>query len=207
MIEAILQGIGAGILFSFLTGPVFFSMIKTSIEKGFQAGFSLAIGVILSDIIFISFTIFSSQFVNYNPAYNKYIGTIGGLFLLGVGLYYLINKVKVNYETSEILKVKRSGYIIKGFLMCLLSPTTLMFWIAVGGIVSGQLHYEMAEKVVFFVVAMATQLSVDSIKTYYAAKLRYKIKEKNIIILNRVAGSVIIIFAIRLFIEVIIKYY
>jgi len=207
MIEAILQGIGAGILFSFLTGPVFFSMIKTSIEKGFKAGFSLAIGVILSDIIFISFTIFSSQFVNYNPAYNKYIGTIGGLFLLGVGLYYLINKVKVNYETSEILKVKRSGYIIKGFLMCLLSPTTLMFWIAVGGIVSGQLHYEMAEKVVFFVVAMATQLSVDSIKTYYAAKLRYKIKEKNIIILNRVAGSVIIIFAIRLFIEVIIKYY
>ena len=207
MIEAILQGIGAGILFSFLTGPVFFSMIKTSIEKGFKAGFSLAIGVILSDIIFISFTIFSSQFVNYNPAYNKYIGTIGGLFLLGVGLYYLINKVKVNYETSEILKVKRSGYIIKGFLMCLLSPTTLMFWIAVGGIVSGQLHYEMAEKVVFFVVAMATQLSVDSIKTYYAAKLRYKIKEKNIIILNRVAGSVIIIFAIRLFIEVVIKYY
>jgi len=206
MIEAILQGIGAGILFSFLTGPVFFSMIKTSIEKGFKAGFSLAIGVILSDIIFISLTIFSSQFVDYDPAYNEYIGIVGGLFLLGVGLYYLINKVKVNYETSEILKVKRSGYILKGFLMCLLSPTTLMFWIMVGGIVSGQLHYEMAEKVVFFVVAMATQLSVDSIKTYYAAKLRYRIKERNILVLNRVAGTVIIIFALRLFYEVITKY-
>lgn len=178
MFEAILQGICAGILFSFLTGPVFFSMIKTSIEKGFKAGFSLAIGVILSDIIFISLTIFSSQFVDYNPVYNQYIGIIGGLFLLGVGLYYLINQVKVNYETSEILKVRRSGYILKGFLMCLLSPTTLMFWIMVGGIVSGQLHYAMAEKVVFFIVAMATQLSVDLVKTYYAAKLRYRIKEK-----------------------------
>jgi threonine/homoserine/homoserine lactone efflux protein len=207
MIEAILQGICAGILFSFLTGPVFFSMIKTSIEKGFKAGFSLAIGVILSDIIFITFTIFSSQFVNYDPAYNKYVGIIGGLFLLGVGLYYLINKVKVNYETSEILKVKRSGYILKGFLMCLLSPTTLMFWVGVGGIVSGQLHYAMAEKVVFFVVAMATQLFVDSLKTYYAAKLRYRIKEKNIKVLNRVAGAVIIIFAIRIFFEVLTKYY
>lgn len=207
MIEAILQGICAGILFSFLTGPVFFSMIKTSIEKGFKAGFSLAIGVILSDIIFISLTIFSSQFVDYNPVYNQYIGIIGGLFLLGVGLYYLINQVKVNYETSEILKVRRSGYILKGFLMCLLSPTTLMFWIMVGGIVSGQLHYAMAEKVVFFIVAMATQLSVDLVKTYYAAKLRYRIKEKNIMLLNRIAGAVIIIFAVRLFIEVIIKYY
>jgi threonine/homoserine/homoserine lactone efflux protein len=207
MIEAILQGIGAGILFSFLTGPVFFSMIKTSIEKGFKAGFSLAIGVILSDIIFISLTIFSSQFVDYNADYNQYIGIIGGLFLLGVGLYYLINKVTVNYETSEIVKVRKRGYIIKGFLMCLLSPTTLMFWIMVGGIVSGQLHYEMAEKVVFFVVAMCTQLFVDFIKTYYAAKLRYRIKEKNIKIMNRIAGAVIIIFAIRLFIEVAIKYY
>jgi len=207
MFEAILQGIAAGILFSFLTGPVFFSMIKTSIETGFKAGFSLAIGVVLSDMIFISATIFSSQFVDYNSKYNQYIGIIGGLFLLGVGSYYLIKKVKVNYEISEALKIKRRGYIIKGFLMCLLSPTTLMFWIMVGGIVSVQLHYEMAEKIVFFMVAMATQLSVDAVKTYYAAKLRDRIKESTIQNLNRIAGGVIIIFALRLFLEVFLKHY
>lgn len=207
MFEAILQGIGAGILFSFLTGPVFFSMIKTSIEKGFKAGFSLAIGVVLSDVIFISATIFSARFLNYNSKYNQYIGIIGGLFLLGVGLYYLINKVKVNYELGTNEKINRSGYIIKGFLMCLLSPTTLMFWIMVGGIVSVQLHLEMAEKIMFFVVAMSTQLTVDAIKTYYAAKLRYKIKERSIQNLNRIAGGVIIIFALRLFYEVLAKYY
>lgn len=207
MFEAILQGIGAGILFSFLTGPVFFSMIKTSIERGFKAGFSLAVGVIFSDIIFITLTIFSSQFVDYNSKYNIYVGIVGGLFLLGIGLYYLIHKVKVSYEVADIAKVKKRGYILKGFLMCLLSPTTLMFWIMVGGIISVQLHYDMAEKVVFFILAMATQLSVDAVKTYYAAKLRYRIKEKNIRLLNRIAGGVIIIFAIRLFIEVIIKYY
>lgn len=207
MFEAILQGVGAGILFSFLTGPVFFSMIKTSIEKGFKAGFSLAVGVIFSDIIFISLTIFSSQFVDYNSQYNQYIGIIGGLFLFGIGLYYLFNKVKVSYDISEIAKVRKRGYILKGFLMCLLSPTTLMFWIMVGGIISVQLHYDMAEKVVFFIIAMATQLSVDGIKTYYAAKLRYRIKEKTIQNLNRIAGAVILIFAIRLFVEVILKHY
>jgi len=207
MFEAILQGIGAGILFSFLTGPVFFSMIKTSIEKGFKAGFSLAIGVIFSDIIFITLTIFSSQFVDYNSEYNQYIGTIGGLFLIGIGLYYLFNKVKVNYEVSETIKIKKRGYILKGFLMCLLSPSTLMFWIMVGGFISVQLHYNIAEKVMFFVIAMTTQLSVDCVKTYYAAKLRYKIKEKNIQLLNKIAGAVIIIFAIRIFIEVITKYH
>jgi threonine/homoserine/homoserine lactone efflux protein len=207
MFEAILQGIGAGILFSFLTGPVFFSMIKTSIEKGFKAGFSLAVGVIFSDIIFITLTIFSAQFLDYKSEYFQYIGIVGGLFLFGIGLYYLFNKVKVSYDISEIAKVRKRGYILKGFLMCLLSPTTLMFWIMVGGIISVQLHYTMAEKIVFFIIAMATQLSVDGIKTYYAAKLRYRIKEKTIQNLNRIAGAVIIIFAIRLFVEVILKHY
>ncbi|SHF83748.1 MULTISPECIES: LysE family transporter [Pedobacter] len=207
MFEAILQGIGAGILFSFLTGPVFFSMIKTSIEKGFKAGFSLAVGVIFSDIIFITLTIFSAQFVDYKSEYFQYIGIVGGLFLFGIGVYYLFNKVKVSYDISEIAKVRKRGYILKGFLMCLLSPTTLMFWVMVGGIISVQLHYTMAEKIVFFIIAMATQLSVDGIKTYYAAKLRYRIKEKTIQNLNRIAGAVIIIFAIRLFVEVILKHY
>lgn len=202
MIEAILHGIGAGILFSFLTGPVFFSMIKTSIEKGFKAGFSLAIGVILGDIILISLAIFSSQFVDYDPKYNTYIGLIGGLFLLGIGIFYLVNNVKMDYETKKIEKVKKRGYIIKGFLMCLLSPTTLMFWIMVGGIITAQLHYTIDEKILFFIVAMSTQLSVDCMKTFYAAKLREKIQTKNLMLLNKVAGGVIIIFAIRLFIEV-----
>jgi hypothetical protein len=77
----------------------------------------------------------------------------------------------------------------------------------VGGIISVQLHYDMAEKVVFFVIAMTTQLSVDCVKTYYAAKLRYRIKEKSIQNLNKIAGAVILIFAIRLFIQVFIKYH
>ncbi len=78
---------------------------------------------------------------------------------------------------EEEVKIKKRGYIIKGFLMCLLSPTTLMFWIMVGGLVTVHLNYTMTEKIVFFIVALITQLTMDSIKTFYAAKLRYRIKE------------------------------
>ncbi|RYE37382.1 MAG: LysE family translocator [Sphingobacteriales bacterium] len=205
MIEAILLGICAGVIFSFLTGPVFFSMVKTSIEKGFKAGFALAIGVVLSDMIFISLTLFSSRLVYINTSYNNYIGLVGGIFLLGIGFYYLLKKVRVNYELGDEIKVRKRGYILKGFLMCILSPTTYMFWIVLGGIVSVQLHLEFGEKVMFFITAMATQFAVDTLKTYYAAKLRYRIKESTIQLLNRIAGAVIIIFALRLFLQVILK--
>ncbi|WP_216351112.1 LysE family transporter, partial [Mucilaginibacter polytrichastri] len=51
MIEAIFSGIGIGLILTFLTGPVFFALIKTSIEKGFQAGIALALGVVTSDVV------------------------------------------------------------------------------------------------------------------------------------------------------------
>jgi threonine/homoserine/homoserine lactone efflux protein len=44
MIEAIISGIGFGLVLTFITGPVFFALIKTSIEKGFHAGVALALG-------------------------------------------------------------------------------------------------------------------------------------------------------------------
>ncbi|MEE1885196.1 LysE family translocator [Pedobacter flavus] len=207
MIEAILQGILAGIIFSFLTGPVFFSMIKTSIEKGFKAGLSLAIGVILSDLIFVVLTLYGTSIVSINAQYYEVIGLCGGAFLLGIGLFYLIRKAKVNYNIADEIKVKKRGYILKGFFMCILSPTTYMFWIIVGGIVSAQLHYNLDQKIAFFLTAMSTQFSVDVAKTYYSAKLRHRINEKTLIILNRIAGVIIIIFSLRIFLELILKHW
>ena len=117
MFEAILLGIGAGIISSFLTGPVFFAMIKTSIERGFKAGFSLAVGVIISDIVLIALVLFGSQFFDYKASFDKYVGLIGGVFLLAVGVYYLVSKITVNYDSSTLKKVSKRGYVLKGFLM------------------------------------------------------------------------------------------
>lgn len=198
MFEAILLGLGAGIISSFLTGPVFFAMIKTSIEKGFMAGFSLAVGVIISDLILIGLVLFGSQFLVYQDSFDKYIGVFGGIFLLAVGIYYLFSKVSLNYENNNIMKISKRGYLIKGFLMCILTPSTLMFWIIVSGIISVKLNNRFNEKLFCFFIAMATQLAIDSLKSYYSSKLRYHIKENTLSKLNKVAGVIIIAFAIWL---------
>ena len=62
MIEAIISGIGFGLVLTFITGPVFFALIKTSIEKGFHAGLSLALGVVTSDMVFVGAILFGSQY-------------------------------------------------------------------------------------------------------------------------------------------------
>lgn len=206
MFEAIILGVGAGLISSFVTGPVFFAMIKTSIERGFKAGFSLASGVIVSDLILISVVLFGSQFFKYQQEFDKYVGIVGGIFIVGIGIYYLLSNVKINYTEGDNIKVSKRGYILKGFLMCILTPSTLMFWVIVSGIISVKL-YSLSEKILCFLIAMMVQLSVDGLKTYYASKLRYRIKENTLKKLNKVAGVIIIGFAIWLIVKTYLQFY
>jgi amino acid exporter len=198
MIETIISGIGLGIVLSFLTGPVFFALIKTSIEKGFYAGISLAVGVMLADIIFIGVTVYGSSFVALETRYRMHFGIAGSAVLLSIGIYYLIKKVKISYD-SATSKRHHTGYFLKGFFMCLLNPSVLIYWLSVtGGVISVAGDFEPAEIIPFFSAILITQLCMDIMKAHYANKLRYRIKERTIVLLNRIAGTLIIIFALRI---------
>jgi len=207
MFEAILLGMVTGLISSFITGPVFFSMIKTSIEKGFKAGFSLAVGVVVADMILISIVLFGSQFIEYKEDFEKYIGVFGGFFLLAVGMYYFFSRIAVQYKNDTLQKVSKRGYLIKGFLMCMLTPSTLMFWFIVSGFVSIRLNNRLDEKILCFFIALSMQLFLDGGKTFYSSKLRYRIKESTLALLNKGAGIIIILFALWLIGNTYMKFY
>ena len=198
MIESIISGIGLGFVLSFLTGPVFFALIKTSIEKGFYAGVSLAAGVVVSDIFYVALTIYGTSFLALENMYRIQIGIAGSSILFIIGIYYLFKKVKVNYEQNSS-KRHNTGYFLKGFIMCIFNPAILLYWLSVtSSVISISGEIKSAEILPFFGSILISQFSVDILKAYYANKLRYRIKEKTIANLNRIAGVLILIFAARL---------
>lgn len=198
MIESIISGIGLGFVLSFLTGPVFFALIKTSIEKGFYAGVSLAAGVVVSDIFYVALTLYGTSFLALESEYRVQIGVAGSTILFAIGIYYLFKTVKVNYEQSTS-KRRNTGYFLKGFIMCIFNPAILLYWLSVtSGVISISGEIDPATVVPFFGSILITQFSVDVVKAYYANKLRYRIKEKTISNLNRIAGVLILVFAARL---------
>ena len=198
MLESIISGIGLGIVLSFLTGPVFFALIKTSIEKGFYAGVSLAGGVVASDVFYVALTVFGSSFLLIENEYRVIIGIAGSIILLSIGVYYLLKKVKINYENTTS-KRHNTGYFFKGFFMCIFNPAILLYWVSVtSGMISVAGEFEARNILPFYCAILITQFSMDVVKAYYANKLRYRIKEKTISHLNQIAGVIIIIFALRL---------
>jgi threonine/homoserine/homoserine lactone efflux protein len=199
MIEAIISGIGIGIILTFITGPVFFALIKTSIEKGFHAGVSLALGVVLSDVVFVGAIIFGSQLFTVPAKVKVWLGVAGSIILLGIGIYYLLKKADVSYNSHTPASVNRAGYFFKGFLMCIFNPTILFHWITVIGTASTVYHtgvpHRQLKIVLMFFTILVVQFGLDTTKAFYANKLRDKISVTLVHRLNYVAGIALIIAA------------
>lgn len=203
MIEAIIRGIGIGLVLTFLTGPVFFALIKTSIEKGFHAGVSLALGVVSSDVVFVGAILFGTQYFDISSHSKQVAGICGCAILFGLGVYYLIKKSEVNYNNTVPSKLQRTGYFLKGFLMCIFNPTLLFHWTIVIGTAStlyiNTVPNRSLKIAVMFLTILLVQFSLDTTKAFYANKLRDRISAKFVHRLNEVAGIALIIASQILF--------
>jgi threonine/homoserine/homoserine lactone efflux protein len=200
MIEAIITGIGFGLVLTVLTGPVFFALIKTSIEKGFHAGVAMALGVVTSDMVFIGAILFGSQLISFKVD-TKIVGMVGSSILFIIGIYYIFKKAEISYTTTPV-KSNRAGFFLKGFLMCIFNPTLLFHWVTVIGAASTyypeDVHNRQLKIAIMFITILAVQFSMDTTKAFYANKLRDRISEKSIHRLNQVAGIALIIAALIL---------
>src|SRR5688572_17743811 len=102
--DIVLNGIVSGIVLAFLVGPVFFTIIQTSIERGFWSGFFVAVGVSLSDALYIIVSYLGLiQFIEAE-SFRYYLAYGGGGVLLAFGLYYLFVKSKrlSQYDPEKI---------------------------------------------------------------------------------------------------------
>src|ERR1700761_497264 len=203
MIEAVIRGIGVGLVLTFLTGPVFFALIKTSIEKGFHAGVALALGVVTSDVVFVGAILFGSQYFDISNQDKRNAGVIGCIILLALGIYYIFKKSEVNYDNKVPSRLKRTGYFFKGFLMCILNPTLLFHWTVVittaSTLYQGDVYNRSLKIAVMFLTILVVQFGLDTTKAFYANKLRDRISVKFVHRLNEVAGIALIIASLILF--------
>ena len=201
--EIIVNGVISGIVLAFLIGPVFFTLIQTSIERGFVSGVFVAAGVSLSDSLYILISYLGLVRFAETGEFRHYMAYGGGLILLGFGLYYLLVKrrrlARFEFAATTVEGGPWLKLVGKGFLINALSPMVLFFWIATVSVATSRLGYTTGGKAtLFFVSIVATVFSTDVIKAKLADKLRTLITPRFIRIMNIVLGIAMIVFAGRL---------
>ena len=203
MIQAVISGIGFGLILTFLTGPVFFALIKTSIANGFHAGVALALGVVSSDVVFVGGILFGSQYINITEEQKTIAGVIGSIIIFSLGVYYFFKKAEVNYSNAVPSKVDRFGYFLKGFLMCIFNPSLIFHWVTVIAAASTLFKTGSPNRsldiATMFLTILVVQFGMDTIKAFYADKLRAKISVKRIHRLNEIAGIALVIASLVIF--------
>lgn len=195
VIEAILKGIAMGLLLVISVGPVIFTVIKQSINNGRNGGFSFVIGVWISDFLLVVISNLFSALVTTLMNFEMQIGIAGSIFLMAMGIFYIFfKKVHTNPEADSIsLKTSDHAKIaLQGFLLNTLNPAVIAFWLTAATAIA--VSHTIRDRIIIFSTALLLNMSADIAKVTLAGKLRKKLTVKNIRLINKISGSILVIF-------------
>lgn len=203
MTEAIISGLLLGLALVFSVGPVIFTILKLRINYGLSSAFYFIFGVWLSDIIWVLTANIFGSLLESLKTYRLPIGTAGGVFLIGLGIYYLFfKKYHSKAELDEGVKINSTTHarlFITGFLINTLNPGVIALWLAAA---TKSLSSTLEEKVFTFSICLAMNISADFFKINLAGKLQKKLNDKNIKIVNKISGFMFLAFGIALILGV-----
>lgn len=199
MNEALIKGLTLGLLLSIAVGPVLFSIIKQSLNNGVKGGLAFVLGVSLSDVSLAVASNFFTELFTSLIERRELIGVVGSTFLISVGIYFLFfKKVKVNEEGKQLIKFRKRDYLkllLAGFFMNILNPAIIIFWLTASTAFAGDV---LNTRLLIFGIALGLVLVADVLKVLLANRIRQRLTLKNIQLINRLNGVILIGFAIAL---------
>lgn len=195
MITALIAGLGLGVFLSLSVGPVIFAIIKFSVNNGFRAGLSFALGVSFSDTTYVVLGNVASSFIYELGEMKKLIGIVGGIVLIGMGLYGLFfKKLRISAGDERPVLTRKRDYFkiwLSGYLMNTLNPGVVLFWL---GICTANSALEPDYRIVLFGTCLAFVLSADIVKVFLADKIRHRLTLNTVMWLNRIASISMVVF-------------
>ena len=201
MTEAVLKGIALGFVLALSVGPIIFTIIKQSLNNGHKGGFSFVAGVWVSDIILVFLSNTVSSLVNQMLEHKAAIAIAGSAILVSMGVYFAFFKkahLPTDAEGNMIRFRKRdmARIFASGFIINTLNPGVILFWLGNATVLS--VDHTLQERVIIFSVCLLINMAADVAKVMMAGKLRSKITLRALTIVNKISGSLLIIFGLAL---------
>ncbi|MFT5237890.1 MAG: threonine/homoserine/homoserine lactone efflux protein [Flavobacteriaceae bacterium] len=178
MFDGLLYAAFYGFLLAFAVGPVFFTLIETSITKGFRAAVFFDLGAMVADIIFILIAFYSTSKIIEKVKDDPGLLVFGGAVLIAYGIISYIRTAKSFIKIARehyAVKVKKNlgGLFLKGFLLNFVNFGVLAGWIGTI-IMANALTTGKNGVFLFLTTVLATFFLTDLLKITLAKKLRNK---------------------------------
>lgn len=179
-------------------------LLETSITKGFRAAFTLDLGIVFGDIIFILIAYLSTNQLLEQLKDNPTLFIVGGLIMVSYGLisFILLKKSFIKKQQEEEVdndNIPQNNYFalfFKGFLLNFINIGILGFWLMIIITYGPQMEMKTERISWFFAAILFFYLLFDVAKIILAKQLKNKLTPQNIYKIKRVISIVILIFGI-----------
>lgn len=225
--EGIVLGLMLGLVFGF--GPAFFTLLQTSINRGFKKALFFDLGVLFNDMLIVVMMLLTPLKVDLSePGMKVWAGIVAGVIAIGFGVYTYFSKpsntqkrkkktiesvIEVEDRIQEITGQQEKilkptdypwyNYAFRGFALNIFNPFVWAFWVATVATANG-VYIRMRYRFIFFAAIFATTLCIDLLKIFGSTQLQRFFNEERLIILNKVTGVIIGICGIVLIVRVLI---
>ncbi|MEI7491116.1 MAG: LysE family translocator [Bacteroidota bacterium] len=186
-----------GILFGFTItlsfGPGFIALFQTSLSRGLNAGIFVATGMMVSDLVLVSLSYFGLSELIPKEDY-RILGIVSGIILIIMGGVSIYKKPQLMLESDRIGGVndKIMGFLVKGFLLNILNPFSLIFWIGLVAFAGKNWELGNYNIFLFFAGVFTTAFTSDILKCYLSGQLRRILASNTIHWITKAMGIVFI---------------
>lgn len=205
MFDGLLYAALYGVILAFMVGPVFFTLIETSITKGFKAGLFFDLGAITADIVFVLIALYGTSKILEKVRDDPGLLIFGGVILIAYGVISYIRTAKsfikiVREHYAVNVKKDLGGLFLKGFLLNFVNFGVLAGWI--GTIIMANALTSSDNGVrLFLITVLVSFFLTDLLKISLAKKLKNKLTPRFVFRTKKWVSIIIIGFGVLLLAE------
>ncbi len=211
ILELILKGMLIGIIASAPMGPVGILCVQRTLNKGRWYGFVTGIGASISDIIYAVITGVGMNFVMNlvnNPTNKFWLQISGSLILLLFGIHcWRSNPMTHLHNSGKKGKGSLSHNLITAFLVTFSNPLIIFLFMASYAQFAFVIPTRPVEMTLGYMSIIGGALFWWFGLTWLVDKVRTKFDTNGILIINKIIGSVVIVFSLVVLIGTVFNLY
>ncbi|MEO0895111.1 MAG: LysE family transporter [Bacteroidota bacterium] len=196
-----LEGYLVGLAFIGFFGPVFFTLLYSTLEYGWRSGLAVVLGIFTGDVLGVMvLEFFGIKDLIIQPQNMWYIGIVGGVLIIALGIKFCF---RPGSKTESVKKLKAGNYLgfyTQGFLINFVNPFLFAVWLllmagATSTYGTGTTYYWFLAGVL---LGIPTQ---DASKVLLAHRIKYLLNSTWLGWIYRIVGVILVVFGVWLMIK------
>ena len=199
----LLKGIIIGIAISAPVGPIGVLCIKRTFNNGRRSGFTSGLGAATADAIYGTIAAYGLTFISgFLISQEFWFRLVGGLILLFLGLKTFFSRPIEDIESTS--KQTLVSDYISTFFLTLTNPVTIIAFLAIFAAsgLGSEVHKSSSPAIIVLGVITGSCLWWFSLSSGISLVKKH-FQMNSLYLINKIAGTLLVIFAIVLFLSLI----